>query len=51
MIMMLVPLLLLKVTYVLNSDIQLPCLRELGNKSMKEFEPNNVSKLKTVINE
>ena len=41
----------MKVNYVLNAENQLPFLRKLGNKSMKEFEPNKVSKLETVTKE
>ena len=40
--------LILKINYVLNAESQLPFLRKLGNKSIKEFEPNNVSKVETV---
>lgn len=43
--------LILKVNYVLNAESQLPFLRKLGNKSMKEFEPNKVSKVETVKKE
>ena len=38
--------------YVLTAESQFPkCLRKLGNKSMKEFEPNKPSKLETVKKE
>ena len=43
--------LILKVNYVLNAESQLPFLRKLGNKSMKEFAPNKFSKVETVKKE
>lgn len=42
---------ILKVNYVLNAESQLPFLRKFGNKGMKEFEPNKVSKIETVKKE
>lgn len=51
MIMITLVSLILKVNYVLNAESQLPFLRKLGNKNMKEFEPNKVSKVETVKKE